>query len=211
MEGWWFWVCFLPVSSRRHFCIFNCPLPSDTSMDKIFGTIGLGHYSAKRGFSEPVRDLVERLVPLTRHLWMATKVAFLFFFLFQFVSPNPTRLYWVLLSFTGLNKVLPCFTVFYWVLPDFNGLYWVLLDLTGFHRVFIGLNWVWPCLTVFYWVITVFCFVVESTNSVYLVLPGFTGFYLVLSSFHQVLPVFIRFSSGFSGFYRNRMFFFSFT
>jgi len=62
------------LTCRRHFSIFNCPLPSDTSVDRIFRTIGLGHYSLKRGFQQSVVDLVEELVPLTRHLWMSTKV-----------------------------------------------------------------------------------------------------------------------------------------
>lgn len=43
-------------------------------MDKVFGTIASGHYSIKRGFSQEVRELVEKLVPLTRLLWMSTKV-----------------------------------------------------------------------------------------------------------------------------------------
>ena len=43
-------------------------------MDKVFGTIALGHFSMKRGFSPEVRELVDKLVPLTRLLWMSTKV-----------------------------------------------------------------------------------------------------------------------------------------
>lgn len=44
-------------------------------MDKVFGTIALGHFSPKRGFCQEVRELIEKLVPLTRLLWMATKVS----------------------------------------------------------------------------------------------------------------------------------------
>lgn len=44
-------------------------------MDKVFGTIAMGHFSVKRGFCAEVRELVEKLVPLTRLLWMSTKVS----------------------------------------------------------------------------------------------------------------------------------------
>lgn len=41
------------------------------------GVIGTGHYCSRRGFSEDVRNMVVRVVPLTRRLWQMTKVKML--------------------------------------------------------------------------------------------------------------------------------------
>jgi len=75
----------VPPRLKRQFCVFNCTLPSDASMDKIFSALGCGYFCAER-FDGPVVRSTSVLVPLTRIVWQKTK---------QRLLPTPANFHYV--------------------------------------------------------------------------------------------------------------------
>uniref|UniRef100_T1J281 AAA+ ATPase domain-containing protein n=1 Tax=Strigamia maritima TaxID=126957 RepID=T1J281_STRMM len=76
----------IPSRLKRHFTIYNCTLPSDESIDRIFSVMACGYYCGKRGFVGEVRNVVRKLVPVTRELLKKTKLQML---------PTPANFHYV--------------------------------------------------------------------------------------------------------------------
>ncbi|KAF5272454.1 hypothetical protein FQR65_LT04922 [Abscondita terminalis] len=75
----------IPHRLKRHYCVFNCTLPSINSMDMIFKQIAEGYFCTTR-FTTDIVEFIPRLVPLTRHVWAQTKVKML---------PTPAKFHYV--------------------------------------------------------------------------------------------------------------------
>ncbi|XP_067136341.1 LOW QUALITY PROTEIN: dynein axonemal heavy chain 5-like [Centruroides vittatus] len=65
--------CGVTPRLLRHFLLFDGAQPTDDLLDRVFGAVAHSHFNSGNGFSSEVRQLAERLVPLTRALWLEMK------------------------------------------------------------------------------------------------------------------------------------------
>ena len=84
----------IPNRLKRHFCIFNVPLPSVAAINNIFGQLVAGRF-ASDVFSANVVAAAEKLVPITVDLWNRVQAKML---------PTPAKFHY-LFNMRELSKV----------------------------------------------------------------------------------------------------------
>uniref|UniRef100_A0A8D0G5C6 Dynein axonemal heavy chain 8 n=1 Tax=Sphenodon punctatus TaxID=8508 RepID=A0A8D0G5C6_SPHPU len=76
----------IPQRLKRQFTVFNCTLPANASIDKIFGIIGCGYFHPCRKFKPEICDIIMKLVSAGRILWQWTKIKML---------PTPSKFHYI--------------------------------------------------------------------------------------------------------------------
>ena len=76
----------IPSRLKRHFAVFNCIMPDEKSIDRIYSTILEGYFTTDRGFSKTLVDLVPSAIKAIREVWHQTK---------QKMLPTPAKFHYV--------------------------------------------------------------------------------------------------------------------
>ena len=84
----------IPNRLKRHFAIFNVPLPSVAAINNIFGQLVAGRFAAD-ACGEDLHDAALKLVPITIELWNKVQTKML---------PTPAKFHY-LFNMRELSKV----------------------------------------------------------------------------------------------------------